>query len=325
MNKLASIIMPVFNAERWIGQAIESIQNQTYSNWELIIVNDGSSDKTQQICNKYSENDIRIKVFEQKNKGPGAARNYGLSKIEGDYFTMVDSDDYLCENALELYIKAIEKNNCDVVMAGYRVENSGRGLLVDYKFKNEEFFCTGGNLNTKQFENVLKNKLMVSNWNKLYSSKLSYLTFNENMFMNEDVLFALTAASVSESICVIPDIVYVYKIQNSDSLSSKFRTGYFESLEMIEKILTSNQSKPLRIEIKRWIMDYLFNYLKICCLKDDSNENKIKSLKKAIDCRVFKKYGTIRVANTFNRKLSVILLKIKAFNCYLKLMNRKGY
>ena len=84
MSEMVSIIMPVFNAEKWVEQAIESVKKQTYTNWELIIVNEGSSDNTQRICEQYSNDDSRISVYFQDNKGPGAARNLGLTKIQGD-------------------------------------------------------------------------------------------------------------------------------------------------------------------------------------------------------------------------------------------------
>ena len=104
MDVLISIIMPAYNAERWIENAINRIQKQTYSRWELIVVDDGSVDKTAAVCKSYITNDTRIKLFSQKNQGPSAARNLGLSKMKGDYFTIIDSDDLLSEDAIEKYL-----------------------------------------------------------------------------------------------------------------------------------------------------------------------------------------------------------------------------
>ena len=321
---MVSIIMPVFNAEKWVEQAIESVKKQTYTNWELIIVNEGSSDNTQHICEQYSNDDSRISVYFQDNKGPGAARNLGLTKIQGDYFTMIDSDDCLVEAALETYVKAIKAEKADVVVAGYKMEDANQ--------KSARFFCSeesfriesNGNLNTKEFESVLQKGLMASNWNKLYSNKLSNLRFREDLFLNEDVLFSLMAASSAQNICVISDVVYLYKNQNNDSVSTKFDKGYFESLEFIKNTLENNQDKTLLIGIKRWIMDYMFNYLKLCCINNNSNEKVISLLKEAKKSEVYKNFGTIKVADTKNRKLSILLLKVNAFNTYIKLMKRKG-
>ena len=124
MDVLISIIMPAYNAERWIENAINRIQKQTYSRWELIVVDDGSVDKTAAVCKSYITNDTRIKLFSQKNQGPSAARNLGLSKMKGDYFTIIDSDDLLSEDAIEKYVKAAEVFHADMVIAGYKMVNT---------------------------------------------------------------------------------------------------------------------------------------------------------------------------------------------------------
>ncbi len=322
--KKVSVIMPVYNAEQWVGQAIESIQNQTYSEWELIIVNDGSSDSTKQICERYANIESRIKLFEQENQGPSAARNLGLSKMEGDFFTMIDSDDHLYETALETYINAIENDNSDMVVAGYRIQNDLKGTTQEFTNNKTEKIESRGNLNTESFDKILQKKLMASNWNKLYSKKLSNLRFREDLSMNEDVIFSLTAASSADTISIIPNIVYLYRIQNEDSLSLKFNKDYCTSLDDIDEILIKNQKGHLRRGIKRWIMGYMFIYLRKCCRINVSIEEKVKLLKEATSCKVFKKYARIVVADTMNKKISTALLKIGAYKKYIKLVNGKG-
>ena len=93
-----SIIMPVFNSENYVSKSIDSIMNQTYDNWELIIVNDGSSDDTEAICREYSECDNRIKLINIKNSGPSVARNIGLQNSKGNYILFLDGDDYFENN-----------------------------------------------------------------------------------------------------------------------------------------------------------------------------------------------------------------------------------
>lgn len=323
MEELISIIMPVYNAERWIAQAVDSVKKQTYTNWELIIVNDGSTDNTQTVCEQYALQDSRIKVFKQSNKGPGAARNMGLSKINGEYFTMIDSDDCLSNNALLDYHKNIKSNNTDMVVAGYTFKNGESKSLTKIKCDELHIIHHKGILNIKEFERILGDGLMASNWNKLYSRKLAYIRFNEKLLMNEDVLFSLTAASASNSIVVIPDIVYVYDNKNSDSLSSHFNKDYFVSLELIDDVINNNQENELLLGIKRWIMNYVFNYLKICCRQNFSNKKKKELLREVKHSKIFRKYGTIKVADTKKRKLAIFLLKIKAFGLFIRLNDRK--
>lgn len=110
-----SIIMPAFMAELWIARSIDSILAQTYSNWELVIVNDGSSDKTEEIIIKYSSQDSRIRYFYQSNGRPGKARNLGFKNIQGDLIAYLDSDDVMLPNHLEIRYQILKAQTVDFV------------------------------------------------------------------------------------------------------------------------------------------------------------------------------------------------------------------
>ena len=108
MNALVSIIMPVYNAEKYLSTAIESVLNQTHRNWELIIINDGSTDQSQHIISKFS--DPRIVKITQQNKGVSVARNKGLDVMKGDYFCFLDADDFLPKDSLSNRLKIFKKS-----------------------------------------------------------------------------------------------------------------------------------------------------------------------------------------------------------------------
>ena len=99
-SKLISIITPVYNAEKYLDDCVQSVLKQDYSHWELILVDDGSSDESSSICDAYAAQDARIRVIHQKNAGPGAARNKGMETAKGDYLCFLDSDDYLTSNGV---------------------------------------------------------------------------------------------------------------------------------------------------------------------------------------------------------------------------------
>lgn len=120
MDNLVTIIMPVYNREKYIGESIESVLNQSYDNWELIIINDGSTDSTKEEIFKFS--DSRIKYFEQGNKGASSARNLGLSQMRGDYFCFLDSDDVLTPNSLSARLKVFQEGPSDVDFVDGSVE-----------------------------------------------------------------------------------------------------------------------------------------------------------------------------------------------------------
>ena len=122
MNKLISIIMPVYNAEKYLNRSIESIMNQTYNNIEIILVNDGSTDNSLEICTSYQEKDNRIKLINQANKGVSFARNKGIDEATGDYIMFIDSDDYVEKNMIEDMVSKITEDDIDLVISGIKMD-----------------------------------------------------------------------------------------------------------------------------------------------------------------------------------------------------------
>ena len=139
MMKL-SIIMPVYNSKKKIRRSVNSILEQTYKDFELIIVNDGSTDNTEKVLNVLSKRDKRIKVFTQENKGPGAARNKGLENAKGKYIGFVDADDWIEKNIYKELLEVIKHKSCEVAMCDYYDENNkvkNFNYEDEYTFKNK--------------------------------------------------------------------------------------------------------------------------------------------------------------------------------------------
>ena len=109
MNHLISVIVPVYNAEKYISKCIDSILSQTFKDFELILINDGSTDNSDLICDKYASIDNRVKVFHKKNGGAGSARNLGIQKASGDWVMFVDSDDWIEPECLDICSKKLRK------------------------------------------------------------------------------------------------------------------------------------------------------------------------------------------------------------------------
>lgn len=134
MAPTISVIIPVYNAENYVGRCIESVQAQTYNNWQMILVDDGSKDKSLEICQKYADVDDRISVIHQENAGPGIARNTGIAKTSGNYVVFIDSDDYIEKD----YFQLLSKHDEDVVFINVRdVDEDGRVLKEDFMAKNK--------------------------------------------------------------------------------------------------------------------------------------------------------------------------------------------
>lgn len=134
MAPTISVIIPVYNAENYVGRCIESVQVQTYNNWQMILVDDGSKDKSLEICQKYADGDDRISVIHQENAGPGIARNTGIAKASGNYVVFIDSDDYIEKD----YFQLLSKHDEDIVFINVRdVDEDGRVLKEDFMAKNK--------------------------------------------------------------------------------------------------------------------------------------------------------------------------------------------
>lgn len=132
-EQMISVIVPAYNSEMFIGKCIDSVLEQTYSNWELIAVDDGSRDKTFGILKKYAEVDSRIRVIHQENQGPGIARNTGIAEAKGNYVVFIDSDDYIEKD----YFLLLSNHNEDVVFINVRnVDKDGHVLKEEYMSKN---------------------------------------------------------------------------------------------------------------------------------------------------------------------------------------------
>ena len=134
-----SIIVPIYNSEKYIERCIKSILNQTYKNFELILINDGSTDKSIDILNKYKKIDKRISIIDKKNEGVAKTRNLGIQKAKGKYVMFIDNDDFINKNYVETYYKIIKEKKLDIVIGGYERVNSKGKVIKRVEFKNRPF------------------------------------------------------------------------------------------------------------------------------------------------------------------------------------------
>lgn len=131
-NELISIVVPIYNVENYLRMCLDSIQNQTYQNFECLLINDGSPDNSADICREYLAKDARFRYFEKENGGSSSARNFGIERSEGEYVTFVDSDDWLEHDALQLLYDALKKENADISIGRYNCYDESRCQYLFY-------------------------------------------------------------------------------------------------------------------------------------------------------------------------------------------------
>ena len=214
MEDTISVIVPVYNVEKYLDKCISSIVNQTYKNLEIILINDGSTDNSLQICEKWKEKDDRIILINKENTGVSDTRNRGLDIATGKYVSFIDSDDFLELNMMEQLINEIKKGNIELVICGYN-------YLYENRIKVELFDC----LESFDKYGYLKEafKMDASVWNKLFVRNIiGSLRFKEDLKVYEDMLFLYEYLDKIQNVSIIRKILYNYNKSNLNSTLNVF-------------------------------------------------------------------------------------------------------
>ena len=220
MSKI-SVIIPVYNAEKYLGQCLDSLIGQTFSDFEIICVNDGSNDSSLDILNSYADKCDKIKIINIENSGPGPARNKGLDIASGDYITFVDADDWVDKKFLEILYGSAIKTNADITECSYCSYYEADSI---YKNRNE-IRKLKKCIKTGDFMRVSRDKIIPNlfnqgfsfktPWKKLYKRELFYNLRFKNYLFAEDVLVVLEAYLKSKAFSYLPDILYYYRVRNA--------------------------------------------------------------------------------------------------------------
>lgn len=236
MNPIISIIVPVYNAEKTLHKCVNSIFNQSYKNWKLLLINDGSTDNSGIICNEYAQQDERVKVFHKSNGGVSSARNVGLDNAEGEWITFVDSDDYVYESWLNNFIFEIAKdNNVDLVMQGFKVDKPLWNDEDDKEISNRRYF--GINYVGSVNDGILlmnKNAMRGYLWIKIFKYKIikDYnIRFDCRFRILEDEEFCLRYLTHCKKLLFTDKIGYFYNVPDWSKYKKNFDDFYlFQSL-----------------------------------------------------------------------------------------------
>lgn len=275
---LISIIVPVYNTEKYIEECLDSLLNQTFKDFEIIIIDDGSIDNSYKICNKYKERDNRVKVFRQKNKGVSSARNKGLELSKGKYVIFVDSDDYCDCRMLELISKELFENS--LISFGYvkkyknnkKVIKGKRSILYDKNMMSENIFMNpkiGGYICNKVFSNKI--------------IKENNLTFDTLIHYSEDLLFSLNYLKYCNKLIYIDISPYYYRMRKSSVSYDYINKKNASVLSLYSKLIDKyNNNEKIEGKLK---YEYLINYNlmkkndNINCLRWDIINDEKKILK----------------------------------------------
>ena len=308
---LISVIVPVYNVEKYIHRCVDSIINQTYTNLEIILVDDGSPDRCSEICDEYANKDSRIKVIHQKNSGLSAARNAGLDICTGDYIAFVDSDDYLDID----YFQVLEskRDNVDFIGCGFkRIKQNG---TKDFVFMTNEDVCVSGKeLLYKYYDDVLYNIGInpITVWGKLYKKEIwNRMRFLEGIIFEDMYLMPQILLS-APNIKFISYDGYNYREVDTSITNDRLnvRKGIIDSFNIWNKhieIYKELNEEKLIIAVERLKADKLIahivsnavpNDLKIFA-KDNLRKSILYLLKKPIKVKSKIRYLCFLTANKY--------------------------
>ena len=230
MKPIISIIVPVYNVEKYLHKCVDSILEQTFKDFELILINDGSTDNCGDICESYSKFDNRIKVFHQKNQGVSSSRNKGIIESKGKYIMFLDSDDYVASNYCEVLIDAIEHKNHSLIISSFYIHRLDTGEILKVGYGEKE---TNYKVDKAEFYSVYEKNLLNFSWNKIYKTNIikdNNISFIENIQLGEDLLFNLEYLKyVDGEIIIVNKYLYNYILKSRDSLVRRYHKNLFET------------------------------------------------------------------------------------------------
>lgn len=244
-EKIVSIIIPVYNAEKYLGYCLNSIASQTYRNLEIILVNDGSTDDSLKICNNYAFLDSRIRVIDIPNAGVSNARNVGLKAATGEYIEFADADDVLNPQMVETLVDKMDTYQSDLVICGFEMvslnSNQQPQDIIHFNSASlgEECVYTQQLFFEKLSCILWRTSLLECPWNKMFRKDIirNYnLQFPIDKSLGEDFCFNIDYFAYVNKVVILSDELYYYMQINQTALTRKFQANYFEDqLYLIKK------------------------------------------------------------------------------------------
>lgn len=285
-----SILMPVFNGEKFIEKTVESIIKQRFKDWELIIANDGSTDKTDSICKRLAEKDKRIRIINKKNTGVADTRNILINQAKGKYIGFVDSDDEIDRDMYMNLHSIIKKTEAQLCICGFikRKKIDGSNIKEKIYMWNDKTIVEISELK-KYYSGILKNRLLNPLWNKLYDRRVieKYnIRFDDKLNTGEDLYFNIEYFKHIKKISFCEEALYVYCSykNHNENITSKYIEDMY-SLILERKLMMKNYLKDIgcysiknKIEINKRYFYGIALVIKNIFHKD-SNTNFIEKIK----------------------------------------------
>ena len=315
-NTKVSIIVPIYNSEAYLPTCIGSILRQTYENIEILLVDDGSTDCSFDVCAKFAEADSRIKVIHQENMGVSAARNIGLDNMTGDFFSFVDSDDELPINSIEILMRDIIEYNADMSSGVFNMVLTDGTIYNPYE-NNLTTFYSGTDMLRLSLEGDRQTNSACA---KLYRrAVLGGVRFVEGKSINEDGFYLFNCYMLKPSVVQRNECVYIYYMREGSNSRNVFSDKYFDMLYFCErkKEIVNNEFPEFSNKLVTMEVSVHLFFLETLCRTNDSKylevqNNSIKLVKKY--------YSVFECANRHERQMAWIVAHglYRVYNAFVR-------
>lgn len=285
-----SLLMPVYNAAEFLRGTIKSIQNQSFKNWELVIINDGSTDRSGEICDEFAQQDGRIRVIHQENQGISTTRNRLLNEVKAPYTGFVDADDYLDSDMYERLIDQVKSNNVDLAMCGIVEQKRNQQLILEEVIRTYPKQIMELDKMQDTFMSFANTLLLNSPCNKVYKSNIiqkNHISFPD-LETGEDIIFNLSYLKKINRISMDEKPLYYYVHLNTESITSSYIDQMYEKGLVIHEVTESFLlEKGLLNEVNERIImgnhvmgvfSSFFNLTHANCLLSKSEKKKVISM-----------------------------------------------
>jgi len=318
MEELISIIVPVYNVEKYLKQCIETIQSQTYKNLEIILVDDGSPDNSGKICDEYAEQDSRIKVIHKENGGVSSARNLGLEKATGEFIAFIDADDYISADYCEKLLTTLKQENADCVACGYnRVYDNKTEEIISkepYSLDNKAFL-----------EKILfvQNGLGFCHMKIWQKSVIANIKFDEKLKVGEDALFNIQASTNIKKFYMLNEALYNYRFNETSvvrNFDENYMNKYLASMQVAQKYVNENyrDDKNILDKINNYISYHVLLIVVNYCFNPENKLKTMEQIKKLkMVCEIEEFKNAIKKSSyegfSTTRKITLFTLKYKFY------------
>ena len=317
---MISIIIPVYNAERYLHQCIESVIAQTFEDWEAILVNDGSKDDSLAICQEYAAKDKRIKVIDKSNGGPSSARNKGLENAQGEYIYFMDADDWIETKFLEIFVRNGIKDAYETRQRYYENEDCDydiifQGFVREFSDgRKEESFAMDADTSVMSKEEIIcrlyKEHVYGWSWCKLFRREIierHHIRFDESLRLWEDELFTSEFLKYAEKVSTVNSHLYHYMYYPNSLMQTN--NTYLKRLFLSERM--NEALMPIaNDELKEYINTTYNKNLKyslLMALKNEPNHRCDEETKEVLLDRYYtriKEYPELKKYNVLSNKIS---------------------